>query len=207
MEIKKIEEATVKRYSDRFVKLGVDVKTLGWGSDQQQEYRFLQVIKNMKLEGKILLDIGCGFGDLNTLCKINGVNMKEYIGFDINPDLINTAKEKHPDSTFYLKNIFDEKSQEVADVGVMLGVLNFKLENNLAYTKKAIEKAFSFVKEALVVDFLSTELTPEYPKEDFVYYHDPKEILDFALTLTPNVKIVHDYKPIPQKEFMAVLSK
>ncbi len=207
MEIKEIEKQTVKRYSDRFKKLGVDVKTLGWGSLEQQEYRFLQVVKNVDLEHKALLDIGCGFGDLNAFCKTNGVKLSKYIGFDINPDLISTAKEKHPKSDFFIRNIFDEEEKEFADIGVMLGVLNFKLEDNLSYTKKAIEKAFSFVKESLVIDFLSTELTPEYPKEDFVFYHDPKEILEFALTLTPNVKIIHDYKPIPQKEFMVVLSK
>ena len=66
---------------------------------------------------------------------------------------------------------------------------------------------FSHIDETLIVDFLSTNLTSDYPKEDFVFYHDPQEILEFALTLTDNVKLVHDYLPIPQKEFILILSK
>lgn len=92
----------------------------------------------------------------------------------------------------------------------MLGVLNFNLKDqvdNLAYSKQAIANAFSHIDETLIVDFLSTNLTSDYPKEDFVFYHDPLEMLEFALTLTDNVKLVHDYLPIPQKEFILILSK
>jgi hypothetical protein len=68
-----------------------------------------------------------------------------------------------------------------------------------------IQKAFSSVSETLVVDFLSLYRTPDYPEEDFVFYHDPSAMLTFALSLTPNVRLIHDYAPIPQKEFMLVL--
>ena len=46
---KTFEEISIKmieRYSDRFYKLGKDVKTLGWGSTEQQEYRFSQTLLN-----------------------------------------------------------------------------------------------------------------------------------------------------------------
>ena len=92
----------------------------------------------------------------------------------------------------------------------MLGVLNFNLKdkaNNLEYSKLAITNAFSHVDETLIVDFLSSKLTSEYPKEDFVFYHNPIDMLEFALTLTDNVKLIHNYMPIPQKEFMLILSK
>ena len=68
-----------------------------------------------------------------------------------------------------------------------------------------IKKAFSAVSETLVVDFLSLYRIPDYPKEDFVFYHDPSEMLAFALELTPNVRLIHDYEAIPQKEFTLVL--
>lgn len=43
--------------------------------------------------------------------------------------------------------------------------------------------------------------------EDFVFYHDPAEMLNYALTVTPDVTLHHNYLPIPQKEFMLVLYK
>ena len=92
----------------------------------------------------------------------------------------------------------------------MLGLLNFNLSGtcgNVDYSMMMIEKAFSCVKETLVVDFLSSHTDPNYEKEDFVFYHNPEEMLKFTLELTPNVSLFHDYPPIPQKEFMLILNK
>ena len=216
--MKDISLNTIKRYSDRFYKLGKDVKTLGWGSTEQQEYRFSQTLLNgIEFNEKSILDIGCGFGDYLHFLMRN-FNQKEilgsYSGYDINPDLIQEAKKNVPgglEVNFEVVDILKNKSTvPIANIGVMLGVLNFNLKDqadNLAYSKQAIANAFSHIDETLIVDFLSTNLTSDYPKEDFVFYHDPQEILEFALTLTDNVKLVHDYLPIPQKEFILILSK
>jgi hypothetical protein len=61
-----ISERMVTRYSDRYKKLGYDVKTLGWGSKEQQLARFEQTVKGdgeIDFTAKTILDIGCGFGD------------------------------------------------------------------------------------------------------------------------------------------------
>lgn len=208
----------IKRYSDRFYKLGKDIKTLGWGSIEQQQYRFKQTLSSgVEFDKKVVLDIGCGFGDyLHFL--ITNLNedrlMKSYLGFDLNPDLINEARKHMPkklEVNFDVVDILKKKSESpIANIGVMLGVLNFNLKdkaNNLEYSKLAITNAFSHVDETLIVDFLSSKLTSEYPKEDFVFYHNPIDMLEFALTLTDNVKLIHNYMPIPQKEFMLILSK
>jgi len=204
-----IAKSTVTRYSDRFKDLGRNVRTLGWGSDEQQRYRFEQVLRGIALEGKSVLDIGCGFGDLLSYCLKAECKPKNYIGWDINPDLIAEAKKQHPSSTFTVLNLAEQtKAYPVADVGVMLGVLNFNFKDNYDnknFTKMMIEKAFLSVSESLIVDFLSIYRTADYPKEDVVFYHDPTEMLAFALELTPNVKLQHNYAPIPQKEFMLVL--
>jgi SAM-dependent methyltransferase len=214
----KISTRMIKRYSDRFYKLGKDVKTLGWGSTEQQEYRFKQTLSNgIEFDQKSVLDIGCGFGDyLHFLVKNLDKNktLESYSGFDLNPDLIQEAKKNIPNKTEVNLEVVDilknRSVKPIADIGIMLGVLNFNLKDeldNIDYSKQAITNAFSYVNETLVVDFLSTNLTSDYPKEDFVFYHDPIEMLEFALTLTNNVKLVHEYMPIPQKEFMLILSK
>lgn len=207
--LSEIAKSTVTRYSVRFKDLGRNVRALGWGSDEQQRYRFEQVLLGVPLEGKSVLDIGCGFGDLLSCCLDAGCKPANYIGWDINPDLIAEAKNQHPSSTFTVLNLAEQvTANPVAHVGVMLGVLNFNFKDNYdnkSFTKMMIEKAFSAVSETLVVDFLSTYRTPDYPEEDFVFYHDPTEMLAYALELTPNVRLLHDYASIPQKEFMLVL--
>lgn len=213
-----ISNNMVKRYSDRFYKLGKNVKTLGWGSTGQQEYRFEQTLSNgIEFDQKSVLDIGCGFGDYLHFLMRNfnqRDTLSSYSGYDLNPDLIQEAKKNVPGGlkvNFEVVDILKNKSTTpIANIGVMLGVLNFNLKDqadNVAYSKQAITNAFSHVDETLIVDFLSTNLTSDYPKEDFVFYHDPQEMLEFALTLTNNVKLVHDYLPIPQKEFILILSK
>ena len=208
-ELKYILSSTIARYSERYKKLGRNVRTLGWGSEEQQYHRFMQAQRVIPIEGKRILDIGCGFGDFLACCRAEEIYPRHYIGWDINPDLIAEASQQHPDSTFDIVNLAElEVMDPVAEVGVMLGVLNLNFKNsydNFEFSKMMIEKAFSSVSEALVVDFLSIYKTPTYPAEDFVFYHDPSAMLGFGLSLTPNVSLYHDYSPIPQKEFMMVL--
>ena len=214
--LKKVFMQTVERYSGRYKKLKYDVRTLGWGTKEQQNYRFLQTIDNrIEFNGKRILDIGCGFGDYFNFLKKHNIDVKSYIGWDLNSDLIGEARRlfaAEKNAIFDVKNIFDIHSDNdsFADIGIMLGVLNFNLKDafdNYQYSKIAIEKAFMLVKEVLVVDFLSTYLTESYPKEDFVFYHEPETMLKYAFSLSQNVILKHDYLPIPQKEFMLLIFK
>ncbi|MDD5718019.1 MAG: class I SAM-dependent methyltransferase [Sulfuricurvum sp.] len=208
-----ISEQTIQRYSSRYEQLGKNIRTLGWGSEQQQHYRFQKTLNHLSLEGKTLLDIGCGFGDYLHFLHTHAVPFRHYHGWDINPNFIAEANQTYREdakSTFETKNIADIPLQPTADIAIMLGLLNYNLKssmNNYDYSHTLITQAFSLVNELLIVDFLSDHLTPEYPQEDFVFYHNPGKMLEFALSLSPNVVLYHDYAPIPQKEFMLFIYK
>ena len=68
-----------------------------------------------------------------------------------------------------------------------------------------MRRAYEKAEDAVIMDFLSTRLTPDYPKEEQVFYHDPLEILKMAFEFTDDVKLIHNYRAIPQKEFMLFL--
>lgn len=216
--MKEISKKTIERYNNRFFKLGNDIKTLGWDTKENQELRFNQTLLNgIDFSNKSILDIGCGFGDYaaflhKRIPQMNGQILKNYVGIDLNSNLVGQAIKNNLDSQNVKFETFDivkgpYKNTE-ADIGIMLGLLNFRLqESNLEYSKKIIKNAFMSVKEALIVDFLSTKTTNTYPKEDFVYYHEPSDVLKFALEITNNLKLLHDYAPIPQKEFMIIMRK
>jgi len=212
---KSISEKMITRYSDRYKEKGYDVTTLGWGDVDQQILRFAQTLeKKVLFEDKTILDIGCGFGDYYDFLKVNEVSIREYIGYDVNPDLISEAQERHKTNSktrFEVANILEDREKNVvANIGVMLGVLNLNMTgsiDNYEYSKKIIRNALDLVDECLIVDFLSNKLSPEYPKEDFVFYHDPAIMLDFALSLGAEVVLKHDYPPMPQKEFMLFIHK
>lgn len=214
--IEEISKSMIERYSNRYNQMGYDVKTLGWGSKEQQVLRFRQATSTINFDQpKSVLDIGCGFGDLFALLLADKKPINKFIGWDINPDLIGeatniwqSAEVPNEFSVINLANHICEKP--LADIGFMFGVLNLNFKENFdnyTYSNLFIENAFSAIKEVLVVDFLSTHVTTDYPKEDFVFYHDPIKILEFAFTLTSNVVLKHNYAPIPQKEFTLFLYK
>lgn len=214
-DFKYLSDVLVKRYTDRYDKLGHSIGTLGWGSKEQQEYRFSIASSILPcFKDKKILDIGCGFGDYFLYLEKNNFEIRSYLGIDINSNLIMEARKNiiRENVKFEVNNILiDKPNFDVeSDCGFMFGILNFKFKekmDNFEYSKFFIKKAFSLVRESLVFDFISLNVNPSYPIEDFIYYHNPVELFKFCLELTPNVSLVHDYKSIPQRECMMVLSK
>lgn len=212
-DFKDVSQNTLERYSKRYDDLGKHIRALGWGSEQQQEYRFAQALAGLNLEGKHLLDIGCGFGDLLSFCDANEIKLGKYTGVDINPNFVDEARKQFSGdnrASFELFDLVSDESDRIreADVGIMLGLLNYNLKNeakNYAYTEHMIRKALPLVNEMLIVDFLSTHHTDTYPVEDFVFYHDPAKMVDMGLSLGSDVVLKHNYEPIPQKEFFIYL--
>lgn len=217
----RLSSEIISRYSSRYRKLGYNVKTLGWGTKEQQLYRFSQVINSgISFKGKKIVDIGCGFGDFLDFLIENKIEFGEYLGIDINPDLVFEANSRHAGLkgiSFLTLDIFDSSQLDTpiaGDIGIMLGVLNLNLKSineknidNFYYSKKMILNAFSLCSEILVVDFLSSHMNPNYDKEDFVFYHDPARTLDYCLSLSSYVSLIHNYEPIPQKEFLILMEK
>lgn len=213
-KIDEISKITEQRYTKRYNELGKNIKSLGWGSIKQQRFRFLQtLLSDLNFKEKKILDVGCGFGDYYSFLKDKKLGINHYTGWDINSNFINEAKNNFTsqDTSFYVRNVFKQKANEpVADIVVMFGLLNWKLSSismNYDYTKRMVKKAYCLAGECLVVDFLSSNLSSDYPKEDFVFYHNPSIMLEFAFTLSDNVVLKHNYLPIPQKEFMLFIYK
>lgn len=208
--ISKIEAEMITRYYNRLQKFGNDPRTLGWDTKKSQITRFQAVLDLIKPEGKEIIDIGCGFADLYGFMIEQGIRPSGYLGLDVNADLLEVAKTRFPQLRYEKRNLLIQPFlTPVADLGVMLGLLNFRLKEigNYNYARKMIEVAFSSVRQALVVDFLSNVRAPDYPKESLVFYFEPEKILRLALSITPNVVLKHNYVPIPQREFMLLLYK
>ncbi len=208
--IESIERAMIERYSRRLEEFGADPRTLGWDTRRSQETRFAAALSLVDPKDREVLDIGCGFGDLLAAMKQRSRMPKRYHGIDINPALLEVARKAHPEGSFETRNLMTSPyPSPVCDIGFMFGLLNLKLKDipNKDYTQDFIRKAWAACREALVVDMLSTSLDTSYPAEDFIHYHDPVEMLRFALTLTPHAALKHDYASIPQREFLLVMRR
>ncbi|RHX78267.1 class I SAM-dependent methyltransferase [Leptospira yasudae] len=212
-ELKNIDKKLIERYSTRYQKFGQDPKTLGWDNRTNQEIRFKNASRNIVIDDKKILDIGCGFADFyQFLLDSSGKTNFEYSGVDINPDLIGECSKRFPKSKFEIVNILTDPERigkESYDIVSMFGVLNFKFSEiqNMDFAKSMINQAFEYTKEVLVVDMLSKVIDSKYKPDDFVYYYEPAEMLQFAMTLTPHVALIQDYASIPQREFVLQLRK
>lgn len=210
--MRRLEQEMVKRYSERYKIHKYSPKTLGWDTKENMRKRFEAILSTTDFNNKIVLDIGCGFGDLLGTMMEKRIKIKDYIGWDINEDLLAEARRRFPGRRFEKKNILvDPYERAVADVSVMAGLLNLNLKDwgidNYAYAQEMIRKAFETCTHTLIVDMLSSYTTPTYPKEDFVFYYEPEKMFTFAKSLTNHVVLKNDYAPIPQYEFMLVIRK
>jgi 2-polyprenyl-3-methyl-5-hydroxy-6-metoxy-1,4-benzoquinol methylase len=66
---------------------------LGWESEEAQRLRFDILLSAVSLEGKALLDVGCGTGNLLEHILSKGINVK-YTGVDLLDKMVGIAKRK-----------------------------------------------------------------------------------------------------------------
>ena len=85
---KKFEKVS-ELYNERFKKTGYDVKTVGWKDKQTQDLRFEILTRNLDLNGKTILDVGCGGGLLSEpMCRLGA----KVTGIDASDKNIKVAK-------------------------------------------------------------------------------------------------------------------
>jgi ubiquinone/menaquinone biosynthesis C-methylase UbiE len=206
-----VDSKVVERYSNRLRQFGLDPRTLGWDRRESQFVRFGVASQAFSFAGRSVLDLGCGLADFHEHLYQDATSAPaSYTGVDINPDLVDVCRRRFPNASFDVRNILHNPySAERWDVVTLFGLLNLRFSefSNETYARQFITEAFRLCNQAVIVDMLSNRTDAGYPREGFVYYYEPAEMLDFAFSLTPHVTLRHDYRSIPQREFMLVLRR
>lgn len=190
---KKDKERLISEYSERYKLYGYSPKTLGWDKGKQ-DVRFSILTAPFQVNGKKVLDIGCGFGDLNNYLRKEEY-MYSYCGIDIVDQLLSEAKKNHPQHTFILGNFLEYEFEETFDFAIASGIFNHKFEgdmNNYEFIEKCIKKALGLVKEGIAFDFLSDKVDYTY---ELSFYSSPSVILDIAYQFSRNIILRNDYMP------------
>lgn len=193
----------IDRYSKRYKEFGYSPKSLGWDKGKQ-ELRYHILFEEFDLEGKSILDIGCGFGDANKLISQRTKNYT-YLGIDIVEDLINEARMQYKNSqniNFILEDFLKIEIEEY-DIVVSSGVFNFKLheDDNYIFINSFMNKAFQIAKEGFAFDFLSEKVDFQY---EHTFHSSPSKILDMGYELSRNVILKNHYMPF---EFALIVFK
>lgn len=161
-----------EHYRNLFKIYGDSYQAAQWSNRETQEKRFEVLTQIANLEGKSILDFGCGTGDLAHY--LDKINVKvTYTGVDIVDELLDCAKEKYPRHRF---GKLEDFSGEKFDFVLISGVFNNKIEDNTQFYQNTLIALKEFCKEGIAfnmlskyVDFYDEKLFYEYPENVFKF--------------------------------------
>jgi len=181
-----------RSYRKSLEKHGYGPKALQWRSQEAANLRYENLVENIDFEGKSVLDVGCGFGDISEYIKKRAENF-EYTGIDIVPEFIEEARRRHPCQRFIVGDWVRKISRQ--DIILCSGVLNNKVEGDqYKYREKAIELMYKNAGEVLAFNMAGGHPQPENKKKYKVYYVDSLRVLKYCLSLTSRVIFRHHYR-------------
>jgi SAM-dependent methyltransferase len=168
------------------------LKELGWRDAFSQASRFAALCRWGDLSDKIVLDLGCGHGDLKPYLDARFTGVK-YLGLDLMPEFIDEARRRHghlPDAHFMHADFLTTGLPEV-DVVMACGSLNYKTENVL-HPCQAIARMWEVARLGVAFDLLDEGA---FESDQVLCGRDPDQMLSFCRDLDPAAEIDHGYSP------------
>ncbi len=190
-----------QKYRKYFKKYGANPKSLLWGSYKSAAIRYKELVDNLDIENKTILDVGCGMGDLMPYLFAKTSNFN-YLGVDINEEFINIAKDRYLGQKFKVANPFDGNFKARYDIVLCSGVMNANVPDWPIQRQKMITKLFGLTKDCLVFNMAGGQ--GRYTNTSLIAYANAEEIKAFCLILTPKVALKADYHP---KDFTITMLK
>ncbi|MDX9801269.1 MAG: methyltransferase domain-containing protein [Spirochaetia bacterium] len=185
------EEKIKSHYYPRLEKYSNTYEILDWESAAAQNARFEVLIRHINLDGKSILDAGCGCGDLFTMLKEKGINVT-YTGVDILPAMIEKAQSLHGGGQFICGDLFGEEPvcTNKFDVVFTSGIFNLNLGNNASFFDTALPVLDRLAEDALVINLLD-EGSPD--RDDNYFYFNPDEAKEKMESIGRKVTLIKDY--------------
>lgn len=195
-------ENTIERYRSRYQVHGYSPKTLGWDKGRQF-IRFDVLTSRYDFTGKRILDIGCGFGDLNLTLREKFGPTYSYLGIDLVDDLVGEARRRYGNDRVHFE-VGDFLALPLAadfDYVVASGVFNHRLEaaDNEVVIEDSIARSLELARDGLAFDFLSDKV--DY-RHEHTFHSAPERILAMAYRHSRNVVLRNDYMPFEFSLFL-----
>lgn len=162
---------------------------VSWRSSSSQNIRFQVLSEVGDMQGRSVLDVGCGLGDLYPVLKAVYEDI-DYTGIDVSGAYIAAAREKYSNAHFEVMDFADHEGE--LDFVLASGALTFKVENAQEIYFEMVRKMFETARVALAFNMLNREEHSD--DETFTAYAIP-EVEKFCRTLTEGVVVRTDYLP------------
>jgi SAM-dependent methyltransferase len=197
------ETDTVRFYESHVRRYGYGYRALGFGRRSSQNRRFAAAAAVGDLHGKRVLDMGCGFGDFLAWLHERGVR-PQYTGVDICAPMVERCLQRfasRDDARFLIGDALtwtpdsrtpDSSAAEAFDYVIASGIFGYASADAQKRVRPTLTRLFAMSRIGLSVNFLSKRATTRSAAR---LYLRPADVLDFALSLTPSVRLDHTYMP------------
>lgn len=188
-------------YDNLYSMHGMSTESLGW-SPQGQATRFAEVARSFPENTGSVLDIGCGFGQLEPVLRNRHPEIR-YTGWDINANMLSHCTTGRL-ATFEQRNILEAPPSEGEhEVVVLIGALNTAFGDNDRTIRAMLAAMYAACSRMCILSATSAYADPEY-KHESMWFYDPIDLFTFSRTLTRYVDLRHGYLP---HDMMLVLYK
>lgn len=212
--MKNKKSAIIEHYINRVKDFNMpEYQILDWESKEAQDLRFETLVEHFNMESSILLDVGCGLGNLAEY--IDNKNIKlHYIGIDIMPEMIERAKSKifkNINPQFMTLDFFSGSDIEKEfDYIYSSGIFNLNLGNNDKFLKEAIKLFLRAAKKGICFNLLDISFKEKYG--DKYYFYKKEDILKMteetvkSLNMKYNLSISDKYLSDDFSVFVDIIS-
>jgi SAM-dependent methyltransferase len=187
------DNETARWYADKVRRHGFDHRGLGFRTRISQEKRFEALLALGELDGRSVLDVGCGFGDFLAFLDRRGIRAR-YTGLDVCEPMIVRCRERFAgrDAGFVVADVLEHEPARPYDYVIASGIFGLDAPGARQRIRPTIERMFGWCRIGMGANFLS--LRSPVPAEGRVYV-DPCEALAMGLELTPAARLDHNYLP------------
>jgi len=188
-------------YREAYERHGESPKSLQWWDYPSLASRYKQLVADLDIKDKTILDAGCGMGDALPFLYMKADNFS-YLGLDTNPDFIKIAKKRYDGHRFELGDPFFGKIKGKFDIVISSGVMNAHTKDWMSERRQMIKSLFGLTGEVLAFN-MAGSFTPE-DNDKVIAYADTQVVLDYCLSLTSRVILRHHYN---KSDFTIVMFK
>ena len=174
---KEMIEKFVSKYEEFYNEHGDSSAGVGWFKAEMTDPRFEALTSHIPKESFTIMDFGCGLGAMCDWMYSKSFKDFQYVGIDITPNHIEIAKQKFPNSEFYLGDILSDNTilDEIGsvDYSVLCGVFTMKIDfsddDMFEFMKNILKKVWSSTR--ISMSFNLTSNLVDYKKD--VLMHVP----------------------------------
>jgi SAM-dependent methyltransferase len=190
------ERAYLKPYRDAVDRFGPGFEATLWNSREAQLLRFDVMADLAGLDGRSVLDVGCGPGDFAARLLERGIAFTDYTGIDAVPEMIGQAERRGlARCRFRVADAVADPAAlaaERADYVCVSGTLNTMEETT---ARRLVVDAFAAAGRGVVFNFLSSRAGGQWSARDPAPARrfDPVGWVAAALALSPRVAFTQAY--------------